>query len=168
MDSQFQKLLSDEELGKQLLGRMIGENENACNLSEEGILETCLNLLMKAEREVHLDGSGADKGNGYFERSLGTPSGKLALKVPRDRDGDFRPTVLPTKYARATEQRFDLLKRLFAVRYSPNEIALRPTCSPSRLFRPSSSKASADSSPPLLPRLLLAGAIVARWDFLPL
>ena len=46
--------------------------------------------------------------------------------------------------------------------------ALRPACSRDRLTRPFASKASAVSLPPLPPRLLLAGATVARWDLHPL
>src|SRR6516165_5410495 len=45
---------------------------------------------------------------------------------------------------------------------------LWPACSRDRLTRPFASKASAVSLPPLPPRLLLAGATVARWDLHPL
>jgi len=86
------------------------------------ILEHTLNALMKAERNIHLTSNQDDKGNGFYQRSLGTPLGELDLSVPRDRDGDFRPQVLPDKYIRDTEDRFKTLKALFTQSYSPAAI----------------------------------------------
>jgi transposase-like protein len=79
-------------------------------------------MLMKAERDVHLKENINDKGNGYYERKLGTPVGVLGLDVPRDRDGDFRPQVLPDRFKRDSEDRFNTLQALFLSSYSPNAI----------------------------------------------
>ena len=62
------------------------------------------------------------KGNGYYDRKLGTPVGAIDLLVPRDRDGDFRPQVLPDPFIRDSEDRFNRLQALFLSSYSPNNI----------------------------------------------
>jgi transposase-like protein len=83
-------------------------------------LEKAFDMVMKAERGQHLEEHPEDKGNGFYDRSLGTPLGSLALRVPRDRDGDFRPQVLPGPHLR--EERANLLEALFSSSYSPSAI----------------------------------------------
>ena len=77
---------------------------------------------MMAERNAHLENNPVDKGNGSYQRKLGTPMGQLDLIVPRDRDGDFRPSVLPKQYNRDFAEREDLIMSLFINGYSPNQI----------------------------------------------
>ena len=86
------------------------------------LLEKAFEVVMKAERDLHLEGQSEDKGNGYYERSLGTPMGTLAVAVPRDRDGDFRPQILPRPHLRDIEERAEMLQALFGVSYSPSSI----------------------------------------------
>lgn len=92
------------------------------NVSAKEILQTVLNLLMQSERNLHVSQYQNDKGNGYFERSLGTPIGELQLKVPRDRNGDFRSAILPAPHQRDIKESTDLLEALFFNSYSPNQI----------------------------------------------
>lgn len=86
------------------------------------LLQNSMNLLMQAERQLHLNQNPKDKGNGYFARALGTPMGTLELAVPRDRDGDFRPAILPDPYQRDYPDRKHLLESLIINGYSPNQI----------------------------------------------
>ena len=86
------------------------------------VLEKAFEVLMKAERDLHIAEQPEDKGNGYYERSLGTPMGTLSLAVPRDRDGDFRPQILPQPHMRDIEERAEMLQALFGVSYSPASI----------------------------------------------
>jgi len=84
--------------------------------------ELVYNLLMQAERCLHLENESTDKANGFYPRTLGTASGTLQLQVPRDRDGDFRPQVLPAPFERDSEQRLELLQALLSASYSPSAI----------------------------------------------
>ena len=72
-----------------------------------------LELLMKAERRLHLEGNDKDKANGYYKRTVGTTAGPIEVMVPRDRDGDFRPEVLPEPYKREMDEVEQLLYSLF-------------------------------------------------------
>ena len=101
---------------------ILREIEAGNNPSLKSILETALNLVMRAERNVHTASNAEDKGNGYYQRQLGTPIGNLSLDVPRDRDGDFRPQVLPQPHYRDCKERYALLESMLINSYSPNAI----------------------------------------------
>ena len=107
------------DLENELLNKLLDENKN---FTTSKILEHVINMLMKAERKIHLQENDNDKGNEYYDRKLGTPVGALLLLVPRDRDGDFRPQVLPDPFIRDSEDRFNTLQALFLSSYSPNNI----------------------------------------------
>lgn len=107
------------DLFKQLSSQL---QENPGQITPLHLLQTSMNMLMQAERNLHLEQQTSDKANGYYSRKLGTPMGTLQLDVPRDRDGDFRPAILPEAYQRDCEEREDLLQSLLINGYSPNQI----------------------------------------------
>jgi transposase-like protein len=108
-----------QDLNQELFNKLLSEVKD---FSTASILENLLNMIMKGERSIHLKNNIADKGNGFYQRTLGTPVGKLNLEVPRDRDGDFRPQVLPDRYSRDTQDRLNTLKALLTASYSPSAI----------------------------------------------
>ena len=101
---------------------MVTKIQNGDNIAPAQILQTAMNLLMVAERNLHLQNSVQDKANGFFDRELGTALGTINLKVPRDRNGDFRPAILPTPYQRDVEERENIIQSLLINGYSPNAI----------------------------------------------
>jgi putative transposase len=56
---------------------------------------------LNAEMDHHLAGEGgaANSRNGYGRKSVVTDSGRIALEVPRDRQGSFDPLLI-AKYQR--------------------------------------------------------------------
>jgi putative transposase len=112
----------DPYLSNAVIENMLSEIQKGNKPTAAEILQTAMNLLMLAERNLHLDNNVFDKGNGYFKRELGTPMGKIGLRVPRDRDGDFRPAILPELYQRDYQERNEFLESLFLNGYSPNNI----------------------------------------------
>ena len=115
--------LPNQVIAPEVMQHFISQLQN----NPEGItplhlLQNSMNLLMQAERQLHLKQNPHDKGNGYFSRELGTPMGTLELAVPRDRDGDFRPAILPDPYQRDYADRKHLLESLIINGYSPNQI----------------------------------------------
>ncbi|SFQ40005.1 transposase, partial [Caldicoprobacter faecalis] len=73
------------------------------------LLEDLLDWFMLSERQIYLLKNENDKGNGFYDRKLGTPMGNLEISVPRTRTGDFRPHILPEPYKRVDESYTDLL-----------------------------------------------------------
>ncbi|MCM3360354.1 transposase, partial [Psychrobacillus sp. MER TA 171] len=68
-----------------------------------------LNEFMEKERDEHLQvaayersGERRDYRNGYYECDLTMSIGKITLRVPRTREGDFSPTVFE-RYARCDQ-----------------------------------------------------------------
>lgn len=73
------------------------------------LMEGLLIEIMGKERYEYLLENPKDKGNGNYERSLNTGLGKLNLKVPRTRSGNFHSNLLPSKYQRYDESFEDLI-----------------------------------------------------------
>lgn len=106
----------------QLSKDIINDIDKLSKSSLKVILEEILNRIMKSERDIYLE-SADDYGNGYIERKLGTPLGKLSISSPRSRDGEFRSQLLPDKYKRDIDERIETIKSLITSHYSPNDIS---------------------------------------------
>lgn len=79
--------------------------------------------LMLEEREMYLEENVHTKGNGYYERNLITPQGEIkGLKVPRTRDGNFRPALLPPPRQKAMIDIGELITLLFVAGVSTRKI----------------------------------------------
>lgn len=77
--------LQTQEVLKQFL-----EQENGLNT----VLQLMLNSMMLSEREVFLDNSINNKGNGYRNGSVFGHGHQIELRIPRDRQSEFTPTIL--------------------------------------------------------------------------
>src|SRR5215470_8640714 len=62
-----------------------------------GLLISCAGA---AERSVYLQDTTSDKANGFYDRSLQVGSIPVDVRVPRSRNGDFRPASLPAPFRR--------------------------------------------------------------------
>jgi len=79
--------------------------------------------LILEEREMYLEENAHTKGNGYYERNLITPQGEIkGLKVPRTRDGNFRPALLPPPRQKAMIDIGELITLLFVAGVSTRKI----------------------------------------------
>jgi putative transposase len=113
---------TNQNINDDLIKSMLAKFEAENNLGASQILQTAMNLLMLAERNIYLQNTSENKANGFFERELGTTLGSIKLNVPRDRNGDFRPQILPPPYQRDVADREKILQSLLANGYSPNAI----------------------------------------------
>ena len=100
---------SEREIVAEEIAEYLSNNPEILFINNKEKFKLIMELLMRAERRLHLDNSPNDKGNGYTKRKLNTSMGQIELNVPRDRDGDFRPSVLPPKYQRFDESYLDLI-----------------------------------------------------------
>jgi putative transposase len=74
-----------------------------------------------AERQVYLQDTPIDKSNGFYDRSLFVGSIPVDVRVPRSRNGDFRPASLPAPYRRGySEEMQSLLLGLLSSSRSVN------------------------------------------------
>jgi len=79
---------------------------------------------LNAEMDHHLAGEGgaANSRNGYGRKSVVTDSGRIALEVPRDRQGSFDPLLI-AKYQRRFPGFDDKIISMYARGMSTREIA---------------------------------------------
>jgi transposase-like protein len=78
---------------------------------------------MNKEREIFLRNQIEDnKANGFYSRDIACNLGNLNLLVPRDRNSDFRSSVLPNHWQRGDDSYNEFLLNLILQSYSPNKI----------------------------------------------
>ena len=94
--------------------------------TREGIVSIAshlLNGLMNKEREIFLRNQIEDnKANGFYSRDIACNLGNLNLFVPRDRNSDFRSSVLPNHWQRGDDSYNEFLLNLILQSYSPNKV----------------------------------------------
>lgn len=94
------------------------------------LLEEALNHLFEAELSACLgydkyDSSGWNSGdnrNGYYNRNFDTKYGKLHLKIPRDREGNFTQQLIP-KYKRRSDDLETTIIQLYRKGITTREIS---------------------------------------------
>jgi transposase-like protein len=74
--------------------------------SHEEMVSYLLNLLALVERNIYLQNTPDDKGNGFRHRKLHAGSQTYNLSIPRTRMGVFRPSFLPEKWKRCVPSDF--------------------------------------------------------------
>jgi putative transposase len=85
------------------------------------LLGALISSASAAERQVYLQDTPMDKSNGFYDRSLFVGSIPVDVRVPRSRNGDFRPASLPAPYRRGyTEEMQSLLLGLLSSSRSVN------------------------------------------------
>jgi putative transposase len=88
----------------------------------KGMVKGLLERLMLEEREMYLK-THPTKGNGYYTRDLLTLHGPVEdLRVPRVRDGEFRPAILPER-RRASLELSEAILCMYASGLSTRDIA---------------------------------------------
>ena len=108
---------------KMSLEKVLGEINKIGDATTIGeIASQLMNALMQKEREIKLREDANNKANGYYQRQIISELGRLGLKVPRDRKGEFRPALLPDHWQRGDEGFQNFMTKLVLSGYSPNKI----------------------------------------------
>ncbi|ADR18111.1 IS256-like element ISCni1 family transposase [Calditerrivibrio nitroreducens] len=68
--------------------------------------------IMLSEREKYLKEHSETRGNGYYIRTPKTILGNMELEIPRTRDGNFKPSIIPER-KRVTFMLDDVIRALF-------------------------------------------------------
>ena len=92
--------------------------ENAMN----NLLKIELTQFLGYEKSSTLGYNTGNSRNGFYERDLDTAYGKLHIKVPRDRNGNFEQQLIPD-YARRTDELETTIITLYRKGITTREIA---------------------------------------------
>jgi len=110
---------SASSIGKTDVDRLL--QTGLADFSLRELLGLLISSAGAAERNIYLQDTPADKSNGFYDRSLQVGSIPVDVRVPRTRNGDFRPASLPAPYRRGyTEEIQSLLLGLLASSRSVN------------------------------------------------
>ena len=109
-----------------LLDQLLSGSEASAAFDPGGLLDHLKKALaeraLNAEMDHHLAGGGGNSRHGYGRKSVVTDTGRIALEVPRDRQGSFDP-VLIAKYQRRFPGFDDKIISKYARGMSTREIA---------------------------------------------
>ncbi|MFC4662516.1 IS256 family transposase [Oceanobacillus aidingensis] len=93
------------ELAKQILENYQPENVEDMQNALRDIFGPMFESMLKGEMNHHLGYESNDKAekttenrrNGYGKKTIKTSSGEVDIKVPRDRDGSYKPELIPKR-----------------------------------------------------------------------
>jgi len=123
----------DEDIFKQQIHQRLSNIFNNYNLSNllklvqdknsfTTILENIVDSIMLAERDYFLNTHPDEYANGFQPKILNTQLDRLDLSVPRTRESNFRPVILPDKYKRSDESFVQMIQTLIASGNSKSKI----------------------------------------------
>ena len=111
-----------------LLDQLLSGPEASAAFDQGGLLDQLKKALteraLNAEMDHHLagDGGAGNSRNGYGRKSVVTDTGRVALEIPRDRQGSFDPLLI-AKYQRRFPGFDDKIISMYARGMSTREIA---------------------------------------------
>ncbi len=75
------------------LAKECKSQEDLAGLTKQ-FMKSMIEGMLQAELEEHLEENGGSK-NGTYPKTVRSDSGKVALDIPRDRDGEYKPQLIP-------------------------------------------------------------------------
>jgi putative transposase len=118
----------DPQIPDAVLDQLLSGSEARAAFDQGGLLDQLKKALaeraLNAEMDHHLagDGGAGNSRNGYGRKSVVTDTGRMALEVPRDRQGSFDPLLI-AKYQRRFPGFDDKIISMYARGMSTREIA---------------------------------------------
>ncbi len=110
---------SDSSMSKTDVDRLV--QTGLADFSLRELLGLLISSAGAAERSVYLRDTPTDRSNGFYDRALQLGSIPVDIRVPRTRNGDFRPSSIPPLYRRGyNEEVQSLLLGLLASSRSIN------------------------------------------------
>ncbi len=58
-------------------------------------MKNMIENMLKSELEEHIETQGNTSKNGIYKKSVRSDSGKLDLNIPRDRNSNYKPQIIP-------------------------------------------------------------------------
>src|SRR5262250_2305089 len=98
---------SASSIGKTDVDRLL--QTGLADFSLRELLGLLISSAGAAERNVYLQDTPADRSNGFYDRSLQIGSIPVDIRVPRTRNGDFRPASIPAPYRRGYNEEVESL-----------------------------------------------------------
>ena len=86
--------LSIDDIDFKKLSKNCKTQEDLSNLTKQ-FMKNMIENMLKSELEEHLEDSENDSKNGFYPKTVRSDSGKLELSIPRDRNSEYKPKIIP-------------------------------------------------------------------------
>ena len=68
--------------------------EDLAGLTKQ-FMKNMIESMLKAEIDEHIENNKETSKNGYYSKTVKSDAGKIKLDIPRDRNGDYEPQLIP-------------------------------------------------------------------------
>lgn len=82
-----------EDIDFKVLAKECKTQEDLAGLTKQ-FMKRMIEGMLQAELEEHLEENGGSK-NGTYPKTVRSDSGRVTLGIPRDRDGEYKPQLIP-------------------------------------------------------------------------
>ena len=82
-----------ENIDFKALAKECKTQEDLAGLTKQ-FMKNMIEGMLQAELEEHLEENGGSK-NGTYPKTVRSDSGRVTLDIPRDRDGEYKPQLIP-------------------------------------------------------------------------
>jgi transposase-like protein len=76
------------------LSKSCKTQEDLSKISKE-FMKNMIENMLKAELEEYIESNNNTSKNGYYSKTVRTDNGKLTLDIPRDRNSEYKPELIP-------------------------------------------------------------------------
>ncbi len=88
------KDLTKDNIDFKVLSKNCRTQDDLSNLTKH-FMKNMIENILKAELEDHIELNSELSKNGYYKKSVRSDTGKLELDIPRDRNSDYKPQLIP-------------------------------------------------------------------------
>ena len=86
--------LSIDDIDFKQLSKNCKTQDDLSKLTKQ-FMKNMIENMLKSELEEHLEDSENDSKNGFYPKTVRSDSGKLELSIPRDRNSEYKPQIIP-------------------------------------------------------------------------
>jgi transposase-like protein len=76
------------------LSKTCKTQEDLSSLTKQ-FMKNMIENMLKAELDDHIENNNQTSKNGYYDKTVRSDSGGLALNIPRDRNSEYKPQLIP-------------------------------------------------------------------------
>ena len=94
MSTQVRKMEELENIDFKELAKNCKNQDDLTTLTKH-FMKNMIENMLKSELDEHIENSDKSTKNGYYKKNVKSSSGEIELNIPRDRDSEYQPLIVP-------------------------------------------------------------------------
>ena len=94
MSTQVGKMEELENIDFKELAKNCKNQDDLTTLTKH-FMKNMIENMLKSELDEHIENSDKSTKNGYYKKNVKSSSGEIELNIPRDRDSEYQPLIVP-------------------------------------------------------------------------